>query len=122
ELVAETSDSWTAGFVVQPERFGLSIAVNWFEIELKNTVASPTVGFVLFDCYNSNNFSSPFCSRVAARDGMGFLTDVDASLLNVGLQRSKGLDIDLLFEHEFPAFDIDRKSTRLNSSHVKISY
>lgn len=115
ELVAETSDSWTAGFVVQPERFGLSIAVNWFEIELKNTVASPTVGFVLFDCYNSNNFSSPFCSRVAARDGMGFLTDVDASLLNVGLQRSKGLDIDLLFEHEFPAFDmsIDISATHL---------
>ena len=36
---------------------------------------------------------------------MGFLTDVDASLLNVGLQKSKGYDIDLLFQQEFSSFD-----------------
>ncbi len=50
-LVAETSDSTTYGIVVQPERFGISLAVSWFDIELVNTVASPSVGFVLNDCY-----------------------------------------------------------------------
>lgn len=116
ELVAETSDSWTAGLIIQPERVGLSLALNWFDIELKNTVASPSVGFVLFDCYNSSNFSSPFCSRVEARDSFGFLTDVDASLLNVGVQRSTGMDVDLLFEHEFSTFDltIDIAATRID--------
>lgn len=104
-LLAETSDSWTTGLVIQPEWVGASLAVNWFEIELKNTVNSPTVGFVLSDCYNSSNFSSPFCSRVSPRDDMGFLTDVDASLLNVGALRSKGVDIDLLYEREFSTFD-----------------
>jgi outer membrane receptor protein involved in Fe transport len=116
ELVAETSDSWTAGFVVQPESIGISLAVNWFDIELKNTVSSPSVGFVVSDCYNSPGFSSPFCSRIDPRDGMGFLTDVDASLLNVGLQRSKGMDIDLLYEREFSTFDvtIDLSATRID--------
>ena len=105
-LLAETSDSWTAGFILTPEWVGASVAINWFDIEIENTVQSPTPGFVLFDCYNSPNKSSGFCSRIAPRDNMGFLTDVDSSLLNVGLQRSKGLDIDILYEREFSTFDM----------------
>lgn len=105
-LLAETSDSTTYGFILQPERIGASLAVSWFDIELLNTVASPSIGFVVFDCYNSANFSSPFCSRVAPRDAQGFLTDVDASLLNVGLQSTEGYDVDFLYEHEFSSFDL----------------
>ncbi|MGH8222693.1 MAG: TonB-dependent receptor domain-containing protein, partial [Woeseiaceae bacterium] len=74
DLKAETSDSWTAGMIIQPETTWPSLALTWFDIELENTVASPSVGFVLGDCYNSPNFSSAFCSRIAPRDGMGFLT------------------------------------------------
>lgn len=105
-LAAETSDSETFGVVLQPEWMGASIAVSWFDIELQNTVASPSVAFVVFDCYNSANFSSAFCSRLAPRDADGFLTDVDASLLNVGLQGTKGYDVDILYEHEFSTFDL----------------
>jgi iron complex outermembrane receptor protein len=105
-LVAETSDSESYGFVIQPESIGASLAVSWFDIAIKNTVASPSVGFVLGDCYSSTAFSSPFCPRVGPRDSMGFLTDVDASLLNVGLQASRGYDIDVLYEHEFSSFDL----------------
>lgn len=114
DLFAETSDSWTAGLIIQPEFVGASLAVTWFDIDLKNTVSSPTVGFVVGDCYSSPNFSSPFCERVAPRDGQGFLTDVDSSLLNVGLQRTKGMDVDILFEHEFSRFDLtlDLSATR----------
>lgn len=36
---------------------------------------------------------------------MGFLTDVNASLLNVGLQRTQGYDVDVVYEHEFSSFD-----------------
>lgn len=105
-LEAETSESETFGVVLQPEWLGLSVAVSWFDIELENTVASPSVAFVLNDCYTSANFSSPFCQRVAPRDVNGFLTDVDASLLNVGLQGTKGYDVDILYEHEFSTFDL----------------
>ncbi len=105
-LDAETSDSFTYGVIFQPEWIGLSLAVSWYDIELENTVASPSVAFVLSDCYSSSNFSSPFCARVAPRDSLGFLTDVDASLLNVGLQKTEGYDVDILYEHEFAAFDL----------------
>ena len=106
-LLAETSDSWTTGIVLTPgEDSGLSIAASWFNIELKNTVARPSVGFVLNDCYGSSSFSSPFCPRVAPRDALGNLTDVDASLLNVGLERSKGIDFDIVYEKDFSSFDL----------------
>jgi len=106
DLKAETSDSWTAGIVVTPDDLGMSLAVSMFDIELSNTVASPTVSFVIGDCYDSPNFSSPFCQRVAPRDSQGYLTDVDASLLNVGLLRSRGVDYDLLYEQEFASWDL----------------
>lgn len=104
-LNAETSDSVTYGIILQPEIVPISLAVSWFDIEIQNTVASPSVAFVLGDCYTSAGFSSPFCGRIAPRDSMGFLTDVDASLLNVGRQTSEGYDIDILYEHEFSSFD-----------------
>ncbi len=116
ELEAETSKSWTAGVIITPETIGASLALSWFDIELKNTVADPSVGFILGTCYNSPGLSSPFCQRVGPRDAMNFLTDVDASLLNVGLQRSKGLDIDILYEREFSSFDI---IVDLSATHIE---
>ena len=105
ELEAETSDSTTYGIVLQPDFLPVSLAISWFDIELKNTVSSPTIAFVVSDCYRSPDLSSPFCARIAPRDSMGFLTDVDASLLNVGRQTSEGYDIDFLWEQEFSTFD-----------------
>ena len=106
ELEAETSDSWTLGFILTPGDTGISLAMNWFDIEIKDTVASPTENFILNDCYESTGFSSPFCSRISPRDSLGNLTDIDSSLLNIGLQRSKGLDIDVLYQREFSSFDL----------------
>ncbi len=106
DLQAETSKSWTAGVVLTPEELGLSLALNYFSIELKNEVASPSVGYILFQCLGSSNLSNPFCSRIAPRDAAGFLTDVDASVLNIGVQRTKGVDVDFLYEREFSRYDL----------------
>ncbi len=114
-LLAETSDSWTAGIILQPEALGVSVSVNWFEIELTNTVASPSIGFIVGDCYTSRGFTSPFCGRIDPRDPTtGELTNVDASLLNVGVQRTKGIDFDILWQKEFESFDmsLDITATR----------
>lgn len=111
ELLAETSDSWTTGIVFTPLDTGLSIAASWFNIELENAVASPSVGFILGDCYTSANFSSPFCQQIAPRDSLDNLTDVDASLLNLGLETSKGIDIDVLYQKEFSTFDLTLDAT-----------
>lgn len=113
-LEAETSDSTTVGFVLTPADTNFSFAVNYFDIELENSVASPTVGFVVGDCYTSPGFSSPFCDRIAPRNSEGNLTDIDASLLNVGVERSRGYDFDLVYTKEFSTFDLTVDMTATN--------
>jgi len=106
DLKAETSDSFTAGIVLQPQDLGFSLAYTWWEIDLENTVADPSIGYILSTCYNSPNRSNAFCSRIAPRGADGFLTDVDASLLNVGLQAARGADIDFRYDKSFERFDL----------------
>ena len=115
ELEAETSKSWTAGFVLQPEALGMSVAFSLFDIALKNTVSDPSTGFILFTCYGSSGLSSAWCDRVGGRDDRGFLSSVDASVVNIGRRVSRGYDIDFLYEHEFSTFDliVDGTITRL---------
>lgn len=122
DLAAETSDSWTMGIILQPENTGASVAVNWFEIEINDTVARPSVGFILDECYSSPGLTNPFCSRVAARDSQGFLTTVNSSRVNVGVQRTKGIDFDILWQKEFETFDlsIDVTATRIEEQFLEL--
>ena len=121
-LLAETSKSWTAGMIFQPESIGMSLAFSWFDIEISDTVSDPSVGYVLGTCYTSAGRSSAWCDRIGARDGMGFLSEVDASLVNIGQRASRGFDIDFLYEKEFPTFDltIDGTVTRLKEHRVEL--
>ena len=121
-LLAETSDSWTGGVVYQPGAIGLSVAVSWFDIALEDTVSDPSVGYVLGTCYTSAGRSSAWCGRVGPRDDMGFLSEVDASLVNIGKRVSRGFDIDFLYEREFPTFDltVDGTVTRLKEHRVQL--
>ncbi len=121
-LEAETSDSWTAGVVYQPGELGFSLAYTWWEIDLENTVAEPSTSYVLGVCYNSEGRTNPFCDRIAPRDANGFLTDVDSSLLNVGLQTARGADFDFRYEKQFDRFDltIDGTVTRLVEQRTQI--
>ncbi|MCH2189692.1 MAG: TonB-dependent receptor [Gammaproteobacteria bacterium] len=122
DLEAETSESTTLGVVITPEGTNFSLALNYFDIELENSVSRPTIGFVLFDCYTSVGFSSPFCSRIANRDGNGFLTDIDASLLNVGVERSEGFDLDITYSKVFESWELtaDLTATKLEDQFFEL--
>ena len=111
DLKAETSDSYTYGVVWQPEELGLSVAVSWYDIEISNTVQSLSAVGLLGTCYSSENFSSPFCSRIGARDSDGFVSSIDASFINVGKYNSSGYDVDMLYEHSFNSFDLSVDTT-----------
>lgn len=121
-LEAETSDSTTAGIILTPEGTNLSLSLNYFKIELEESVASPSVGFIVSDCYTSAGLSSPFCSRISPRDAAGALTDIDAALLNLGVERSEGVDFDLVYSREFSRFDLtfDMTVTKLNEQFFEV--
>jgi iron complex outermembrane receptor protein len=116
-LEAETSDSYTLGFVINPEEWGLAISMNMFDFKIENTVSSLSATSLLGLCYTSEGFSSPYCSRVGPRDPQtGDIEFIDASFINVGVQKQKGYDFDVLYEKEFSSFDlsIDTTLTYLN--------
>lgn len=105
-LRAETSTSSTYGFVIQPDELNLSLKLTWWEIVIENTLTSLSATQILDACYFSQDFSSPYCRRIGARDERGNITAVDASFINVGEQKTKGYDIDFLYEKSFPRFDM----------------
>lgn len=122
DLKAETSESSTLGFIITPDNTNLSIALNYFEIELENSVASPSVNYILSQCYGSKGFSNPFCSRISPRSASGFLTDIDASLLNIGKARSKGVDLDVAYSKEFEKFTVyaDFSATKISEQYEEL--
>jgi len=112
DLKAETSDSLTIGLVFTPEGADFSFAVDYFDIQIEQTVASPSEGFIAYQCYNSPGFTDPFCDRVGPRSEYipgsggapgtgGELEYIDASFINIGTQQSRGYDFNFLVEHQF---------------------
>ncbi len=122
DLLAEASQAWTTGFVIQPDQLGFSVALTWYEIEVKNTISDVSVSYVLDACYGSPGRGHAFCRRVGGRDENGFLSSVDSSRLNIGRQMTRGVDIDFIFERSFPSFDltIDGTIARLQDQETEL--
>ena len=110
DLDPETSRSLTLGFVLeQPftDSFDLKFSLSWFNIDIRDGVATPGSLFILNDCYRNPllpEATSAFCSRVV-RDGDGRLTDLDLTFLNVGQETSRGIDLDLNYQQDFEIGD-----------------
>jgi len=133
DLEAETSDSLTMGIVLTPEGSGFSFAIDYFDIQVEDTVESPSSGFILFECYNSIGLSDPFCSRVGPRSAYipgtnggpgtgGEIEFVDASFVNIGKQQSRGFDFNFLYEHQFEvgSLTIDSMVTYLQKQNYEL--
>ena len=125
ELKAETSTSQTLGLVVTPDLadllpalgVDLNFAVDYYDIDLNNSIQQLGVGTVLSRCYNSSGFSAPECALIGDRIENGQLSFVNSSYVNVALERSRGYDISLRTDREFGFGDlsIDLLATRVLS-------
>ena len=123
DLEAETSDSWTLGFIVTPDLAGrfpalglnLSLAFDYYDIDLKNSISRLGASDILSRCYNSLNFSAEECDLVGGRNQNGELTGVNSSYINVAIERSLGYDITVRADREFSFGDlsVDILATRL---------
>jgi outer membrane receptor protein involved in Fe transport len=98
DLTPETSDTVSFGLVFRPEIGDLSIAIDYFDIKVEDTISSTAGGNA--DTYITNciNGATEFCSLVN-RDEFGSLwlsaTNafiVDTSL-NLGTLRTRGIDL-----------------------------
>ena len=93
----------------------MSLAVDYYDIDLNNSISRLGAGAVLSRCYNSANFSAPECALIGDRTENGQLGFVNSSYINVALERSRGYDISLSTDREFGFGDlsIDLLATRV---------
>lgn len=122
-LTEETSEAETFGFIFeQPftDEFDLTVSMTAFDIEVTNSIAEPSAGYSINQCYSADG-NSAFCSRLV-RDTDGQLSDIDASFINIGLLTSKGIDYNLYYQQDFVVLEknlsvsLDLQATRMDES------
>ena len=116
-LEPETSDNFSAGFVWTPAFADLSIAFDYFDIEINDEITTLSAQQIVQGCYESDIFpNDPLCTRFdrnpAGPDGFR-ITDVRAQFINVASQTNEGYDITVRYNHETPWGDlvIDAQAT-----------
>jgi len=114
DLDAETSNSYTLGFAFeQPffDSFDASLNVSYYNIDVKNTVVSPSPQFIINDCYTIQaNRQSTFCSRITrspltATANAGQFTLIDSGFINQDEENVSGIDINFDISKEIQMFD-----------------
>jgi iron complex outermembrane receptor protein len=119
-LKPEDSNALSVGLVVTPPGSGFSVAVDYFDIKVKNQVGSFALG-VVGACYADPRFRTipGFCDLFErdldpdSPDQFSILS-VDASYRNIPTQRTKGFDLNASFEHDlsFGKLEIEGETTR----------
>lgn len=122
-LSAETSDSYTFGGVLQPHWVpGLSITVDYYNIKVKQAIASLDAQTIINNCYDLSNLSNQFCAlfqRSGANAPDPFRI-VEGTLksggFNFGQLRARGIDAEVSYNHQIGSYG--RLSLRGNYTHV----
>jgi iron complex outermembrane receptor protein len=104
QLKPETSKAKTASVILTPSfsflpHTRMSLAVDWFDIEVKGEISQLGAGTILFQCYDSENFpNDPLCSlftRGQPSDPFAVAT-VHDKYINISTQKNRGVDFTAL--------------------------
>lgn len=101
-LAPESSTSWTLGAVVQPRALvpGLSLTVDWFDIDIKDAIRAIPGSTKLAICYASANLNHPFCKDFTRSPLTGEITFLSAQPINTGREQMNGLDLGLVYNRQ----------------------
>lgn len=109
-LKAETSEAQTVGVIWTPSFIDLSVAVDYFEIQVNDEIRQFGSANILNQCYKSPTFpTDPFCSLIVRNPGVNppggagpnAIQSVNNSYVNVAEQINRGLDLTIRYQHEF---------------------
>jgi iron complex outermembrane receptor protein len=130
DLLPETSETITATVQFSPEisdKYGLDIAVSFYDITIEDTIRSVDPETIMFRCYNdAPGLISPFCSRLGPRVGnnlsFNLIGNVDASFVNIGEETSIGWDLNTRLTAAFDRADVVwlNQATFSTERHVQI--
>lgn len=107
-LEPETSTAWTAGFVLTPTFMDISIAVDYFDFDIRDQITQLGAGQILGGCYGGAIFPNAFCDlvdRVPAGSnvppGEFAIREVRSTYLNVNQQTNRGVDMTVRYDSDF---------------------
>ena len=104
-LEPETSDSYTAGLVWTPGFADLSIAFDYFDIEVNNQIDQLGAQSIVAGCYNAQNYPNAFCDLFEREPGDALfpynITSVMDTFVNVNKQAVKGVDMNFRWNQDF---------------------
>lgn len=97
-LQPEKSKAFSAGFIWTPSFADLSVAIDYYEIEVNDQVTSNGAA-VIGQCYSAGDFpNNPFCDLFTrdldptSQTYLG-ITEIDGSFRNIVSQTSRGIDL-----------------------------
>ena len=99
DLDPEIGDTFTAGFILQPQGFNGSLSVDYYDLEIKGAITTLTAAAILNDCEVSGG-TAPSCANIVRplpfsnTSPANFPTQVTVSGVNASLIRTKGIDFD----------------------------
>lgn len=106
-LSTEEAETFTIGAIFTPSAIdGLSVSVDYFDIQLEGVIAAPSTQFILDSCYSvgtqagagNTDPNSDACSRIARFPGGAAIDTVSAQLDNIALARTTGVDVQASWE------------------------
>ncbi len=97
-LDAESSDSFSAGVVWQPDFAALRVSVDYYDVKVDDAVGTPDPVQVITTCYNSPNgsLSAPECARIG-RGPSGSVVRFDLLNENLATIKTSGVDLDTTY-------------------------
>ncbi|HRE03159.1 MAG TPA: TonB-dependent receptor, partial [Ilumatobacteraceae bacterium] len=100
-LTEETANVLTAGLVFEPPMVkGLAMTLDYFNVDITDTIQAQGAGVILADCYTRGNQEA--CDRIK-RNPVNFQIDsINDTVANVGGTRTSGIDFSVAYDRQFP--------------------
>ena len=119
-LAPETSESKNIGFVYSPSYVeGLSVALDWWNIRIEDTLVSDSPNLMLSDCYVALIESR--CAGFTRDPVTGIVNDLTYGLRNAGYYDTEGYDLDLGYRinTDYGRFGAQWQTTYVSKYEVK---
>ena len=114
-LVAETSDAKTYGVIWTPGFADLNVALDYFDITVKNEITQLGSANIVDGCYRSLTFpTDPLCGLFTRNPTTFNIVTITDNYLNIADQTNRGIDLTVRYGAELPwdtKLTVDLQST-----------
>ena len=100
-LDPETATNWTVGFVLTPREAPISVAVDYYEFQIDDSVSQLGAFEILTRCYQGRTDFCSLYTRVPSGPDAGRLATVNNAYVNVSQQNNRGVDLTARWSEEY---------------------